>query len=100
MACELRVLAMVAGTEPTGLVAEAGAAIAATGSWQRSFEVRMGAGPAVTISGGDDAGYLVAISWGSQYGRMSARALPAAIECADRLAHAFYQSREARLVRD
>lgn len=100
MAYELRVLAVAAGMEPDGFVAEARAAIAVSGSWERFFEVRMGAGPAVTISGLDEAGYLVTVSWGSQDGRLTARALPAAIECADRLAHAFYQMREAKLIRD
>jgi hypothetical protein len=100
MAYELEILDMIAGTQPASLVAVICAAIAAGGSWERAVEVRMGAGPIVGISAGSQGGYEVAVTWGSQHGSLTARALDSAIECADRLAYAFYQMREAKMVLD
>jgi hypothetical protein len=60
----------------------------------------MGAGPTVRISAGGQGGYEVLVAWGSQHGSLTARALDAAIECADRLAHAFYQMRDAKMILD
>jgi hypothetical protein len=100
MAHQLEILDMIAGTEPASLVAVIGAAIAADGSWERAVEVRMNAGPTVGISAGGQGGYEVAVTWGSQHGSLIARALDSAIECADRLAYAFYQMRDANMIQD
>jgi hypothetical protein len=100
MAYKLEILDMIAGTEPASLVAAVGAAIAASGSWERFVEVRMIAGPKMRINPLAKAGYEVAVTWGSQHGTLTARALETAIECADRLAYAFYQMRDAKLDQD
>ncbi|MGB6455887.1 MAG: hypothetical protein WBH47_15540 [Streptosporangiaceae bacterium] len=99
MAYQLEILDMIAGTEPA-LVAAVGAAIAASGSWERFVEVRMSAGPTVRINPAGQGRYEVAVTWGSQRGTLTARALENAIECADRLAYAFYQMRDANMVQD
>ena len=90
----------MAGTESACLVAAIGAAIAASGSWERFVEVRMGAGPTVHIRADGHGGYEVAVTWDSQHGNLMARALESAIECADRLAYAFCQMRDARAIQD
>lgn len=100
MAYKLEILNMVAGTEPARLVYEIGAAIAASGSWERFVEVRMSAGPTVRINPAGRGGYEVAVTWGSQHATLTARALDIAIECADRLAYAFYQMRDAKMIQD
>lgn len=100
MTYKLEILDIVAGTEPASLVAAVGAAIAASGSWERFVEVRMGAGPRVRINPSGQVGYDAEVSWGSQHGTVTACALEAAIECADRLAYAFYQMRDAKLDQD
>ncbi len=100
MAYQLEILDMIAGTEPASLVARVGAAIAASGSWERFVEVRVSAGPTVRINRAGQGGYEVAVTWGSQHGTLTARALETAIECADRLAYAFYQMRDAKMVQD
>ncbi len=100
MAYQLEILDMIAGSELASLVAAAGAAIAASGSWERIVEVRMSAGPSVRINPAGQGGYEVAVTWGSQHGTLTAGALDTAIECADRLACAFYQMRHAKLVQD
>lgn len=52
------------------------------------------------ITNDHDGGYEVLVNWGSQHGNLTARALEPAIECADLPAYAFYQMREAKLIRD
>ena len=100
MAYQLEILDANARTEPASLVVAIGAAIAASGSWERLVEVRVSAGPAVRIRADGRGGYEVAVSWGSQHGNLVACALASAIECADRLAYAFYQMRDAKLIQD
>ena len=100
MAYQLEVLDMIAGTEPASVLDEIGAAIAVSGSWERFVEVRMSAGPRVRINAGGQGGYEVPVTWGSQLGNLTARTLESAIECADRLAHAFYQMRDAKVIQD
>jgi len=100
MGYQLRILDAIAGADPAGLLAEAGRAITAGGSWERFVEVRMSAGPIVRITGDGRSGYEVSVGWGSQEGRLRARALQSAIECADRLAHVFYEMRGAGMIRD
>jgi hypothetical protein len=99
MAYHLQVLDMIADTAPS-LIPEVGAAITADGFWERFVEVRMGAGPRVCITADGQDGYKVSVAWGSQNGNLKARALEPAIECADRLAYAFYQMRAGGVVRD
>jgi hypothetical protein len=100
MAYRLQILSMVADTAPVSLIPEIGAAITADGFWERFVEVRMGAGPTVRITADGQDGYKVSVSWGSQAGNLSARALESAIECTDRLAYVFYQMRAAGMARD
>jgi hypothetical protein len=100
MAYQLRILDEVADREPASLAAAVGAATAVSGAWERFVEVRMGAGPTVRITTDHDGGYEVLINWGSQHGNLTARGLQPAIECADRLAYAFYQMREGKLIQD
>ena len=100
MAYQLRILDTIADTEPASLAAEVGAVTAVSGTWERFVEVRMSAGPTVRITTDHDGGYEVLVNWGSQHGNLAARALEPAIECADRLAYAFYQMREAKLIQD
>ncbi len=100
MAYQLQILSVIAGTEPAELAAAADAAIAASGSRERVVEVRMSAGPTVRINPAGQGGYEAAVSRGAQHGNLTARAVEAAIECADRLACAFYQMRDAKLVQD
>ena len=100
MAYQLRILDAIADTEPASLVAAVGAVTAVSGAWERFVEVRMSAGPTVRITTDHDGGYKVLVNWGSQHGNLAARALEPAIECADRLAYAFYQMREAKLIQD
>lgn len=100
MAYKLEVLDMIAGTEPASLVAAVGAEISTSGAWERLVEMRMSAGPTVRIWPAGQGGYKVAVTWGSQHGTLIARALDTAIECADRLAYAFYQMRDAKLILD
>jgi len=100
MAYQLRILDSVAGREPASLASAVGAATAVSGAWERFVEVRMSAGPTVRITSDHDGGYGVSVNWGSQHGNLMARALEAAIECADRLAYVFYQIREAMLIQD
>src|SRR5258706_1459259 len=66
MAYQLRILAGFAETNPAALIGEVDAAITTDGSWERYFEVRMGAGPTVHIAHEDKVDYVVAVSWGSQ----------------------------------
>jgi len=89
MAYQLRILDAIEDTEPASLAAAVGAATAVSGAWERFVEVRMSAGPTVRITTGHDGGYEVMVNWGSQHGNLTARALEAAIECADRLAYSF-----------
>jgi hypothetical protein len=100
MAYQLRILDAIADTEPASLAAAVGAATAVRGAWERFVEVRMSAGPTVRIATDHDGGYEVLVTWGSQLGNLRAHALEPAIECADRLAYAFYQMREAKLIQD
>jgi hypothetical protein len=100
MAYQLRVLDAIASTAPASLIPAIGTAIAADGCWEHFVEVRMSAGPAVCITAGGQAGYKVAVTWGSQCGKLEVGSLESAIECADRLAHAFYQMRDAGMVQD
>lgn len=100
MACKLEILDMIAGAEPASLVPAVGAGIAASGTWELFVEVRMSAGPTVRIWPAGQGGYAVAVTWGSQHATLTARALDTAVECADRLAYAFYQMRDAQLVQD
>jgi hypothetical protein len=100
MAYQLQILAMVADTEPASLIPEVSAAITADGSWERFVEVRMSAGPTVRITPHDQASYEVSIRWGSQDAHLKARTLLSAIECADRLAYAFYQMRDANMIQN
>jgi hypothetical protein len=58
----------------------------------------MSAGPTVRIVAAGQDGYEVSVTWGSQHGNLTARGLQPAIECADRLAYAFYQMRDAKLI--
>jgi hypothetical protein len=98
MAYQLRILAGFADTEPAALLGEVEAAISAAGSWERLFEVRMGAGPTVRIACGDNVGYVVSVSWGSQSAHFNVRTLLSAIECADRIAYVFYEMRDAEMI--
>lgn len=100
MAYQLEILNMFAGTESASLVGAVGAAIAASGSWERFVEVRMSAGLTVRVNPAGQGGHEVAVTWGSQQGILTAHGLETAIECADRLAYAFYQMRDAKLVLD
>jgi hypothetical protein len=100
MAYQLRILDAIGDTEPASLATAVGAATAVSGVWERFVEVRMSVGPTVRITTDHDGGYGVLVNWGSQHGNLTARALEPAIECADRLAHAFYQMREAKLIQD
>lgn len=99
MPYQLQVLDMIAGS-PASVVDQIRAAIAVSGCWERFVEVRMSAGPTVRVSAGGHGGYAVAVTWGSQHGNLTARTLESAIECADRLAYAFYQMRDSKLVQD
>jgi hypothetical protein len=98
VAYQLRILHGVADADPACLAGEVDAAITADGFWELYAEVRMGAGPMVRISGDSRAGYEVRVSWGSQDGHLRARSARSAVECADWLASAFYEMRDARLV--
>ena len=100
MEYELRILDAITDAEPAGFVEEVAAAISADGSWERFIEVRMGAGPTVRITPQNKAGYAVSVDWGSQGGHLNARTLEYAIECADRLAYAFYKMRDAAMIQD
>jgi hypothetical protein len=57
MAYQLKILDAIADTEPTSLLAAIGAAIAASGSWERFVEVRMSAGPTVRMKAGGQGRY-------------------------------------------
>jgi len=98
MAYQLRILAGFAETNPAALIGEVEAAITTDGSWERYFEVRMGAGPTVHIAHEDKVDYVVAVSWGSQSAHLKVRTLLSAIECADRIAHVFYEMRDAEMI--
>ena len=100
MAYQLQILVAVADSEPASLIPEVSAAITADGSWERFVEVRMSAGPTVRISADGPASYEVSLSWGSQGAHLKACTLPAAIECADRVAYAFYQMRDAKMIQE
>jgi hypothetical protein len=100
MVYHLRILDAIAGTAPASLAVAVDAAAAASGTWECFVEVRMSAGPTVRITADRDGGYEVLVKWGSQHGNLMARALEPAVESADRLAYAFYQMREAKLVQD
>jgi hypothetical protein len=100
MAYELEILDGIAGAEPSSIIAAIDAAIAASGSWERFVEVRMSAGPTVCITADGQDGYEVSVTWGCQHGNLMARDLQSAIECADRLAYAFYQMRDAKMIQD
>jgi len=99
MAYQLGILDAIADTEPASLAAAVDAATAASGAWERFVEVRMSAGPTVRITTDHDC-YEVLVKWGSQHGNLRARAPEPAIENADRLAYAFHQMREAKLIQD
>ena len=99
MAYQLRILAGFSDTEPAALIGEVGAAITTSGSWERYFEVRMGAGPTVHVAHEDKMNYFVAVSWGSQSADLEVRTLLSAIECADRIAYVCYEVRDAEMIR-
>ncbi len=44
--------------------------------------------------------FEVSVTWGSKDGNLRACTLQAGIECADRLAYAFYQMRDAKIAQD
>jgi hypothetical protein len=100
VAYQLQILDAIAGTEPASLIAVVGAAITADGSWERFVEIRMSAGPTVCITADAQDDYRVSVTWGTQDCSVIARTLPSAIECADQLAYAFYQMRDAKLIQD
>jgi hypothetical protein len=100
MAYHLQILDAIADTAPASLIPAVGTAITADGFWERFVEVRMSAGPTVCIAADGQDGYKVSVTWGSQNGNLKARAVQSAIECADRLAYAFYQMRDAGMVQD
>jgi hypothetical protein len=58
----------------------------------------MSAGPTVRITHRGNAGYVTSVIWGSQSAYLSARTLPSAIECADRIAYVFYEMRHAEMI--
>ncbi len=95
MAYDLEVLN--SGTHKTAddLTPKVSAAITANGHWTEFFEVRMAAGPTVTIEGGSDSseGYRVTVEWGTQQATTQAQSLPMSIQAADRLAKVFYDVR-------
>jgi hypothetical protein len=98
MAYQFQILWTAAGTGPASLIREVDGAITADGYWERFVEVRMSAGPTVRIAADGQASYQVSVSWGSQEGHLKARTLQSAIECADRLAYAFYEMRDAKMI--
>lgn len=98
VAYQLRILDVIADAEPAGLIPEVSSAISSDGSWERFVEVRMSAGPTVRITADGPASYHVSVSWGVQDGHLKTRTLQSAIECADRLACAFYEMRDARMI--
>jgi hypothetical protein len=77
------------------LTPEVTAAITANGNWTQFFEVRMAAGPTVTIEPDSDSseGYRVTVGWGTQQATTQAESLPMSIQAADRLAKVFYDVR-------
>ncbi len=77
------------------LVPEVIAAISANGHWTEFFEVRMAAGPTVTIESTSQSseGYRVTVGWDTQQATTDANSLLLAIQAADRLAKVFYDVR-------
>ena len=93
VAYHLKIL-LRAGQEDGVVRADIRSAIDRDGEWTRFIEVRMAAGPTVTVrpmpgSEGDEA----IVRWGSQTAHASTAALDDAIEVADRLANALYEIR-------
>jgi hypothetical protein len=54
----------------------------------------------VRIKADGQDGYEVLVTWGCQNVNIMARDLRSAIECAGRLAYAFHQMREAKMIPD
>jgi hypothetical protein len=94
---------VLAPTEPGVPILRADVAEALTshGVWERFVEVRMGAGPTVRIErivGTADV-FEVEVSWGlAQVARSRVHGQEAALESADRLAHALYEIRASSRV--
>jgi hypothetical protein len=95
MAYELEVLNGQTRKTAEELVPEVTAAISANGHWTEFFEVRMAAGPTVTIEGSSPSsdGYRVTVGWNPQQATTEADSLLLAIQAADRLAKVFYDLR-------
>jgi hypothetical protein len=85
------------------LRAEVAEALAADGAWEQFVEVRMGAGPTVRIereASMPDV-FDVEVTWGqAQVARSRVHGEDAALESADRLAHALYEVRSASRIAD
>lgn len=96
----LQVLASVTGAAPADLAESVSQAINERGRWEQFVELRMGAGPTVAIELTETPQPAVraSVNWGSQAAHADVSTVEAAIEAADRLAHAFYEMREQQRV--
>jgi hypothetical protein len=97
---QLRILAQSADVGLDDLVEDAESVISADGVWREFFEVRMSAGPAVRVERQGKEAFAVSVSWGTQNGHVQVADLRSAIECADRMAYAFYEMRRSGLISD
>jgi hypothetical protein len=94
MAYDLEMLNSGVRKTADDLAPEVKTAIAANGQWTEFFEVRMAAGPTVTIEGESQSSYRVTVGWGTQQATTGAKSLSMSIQAADRLAKVFYDVRK------
>lgn len=93
MAYSLNILNDDAAISLAELAEKVAPLIDSEGGWSHFFEVRMGAGPTVTIGEFTTAGLDVIVTWDEQYAESPASSLIVAEQLADRLATAFYEER-------
>lgn len=69
--------------------------IDSSGRWEQFIEMRMGAGPTLSVEAPSSVSesFAVSVSWGSQRATADVIGLPGALEVADRLAYTFYEIR-------
>lgn len=70
-------------------------AIDRTGRWEEFIELRMAAGPTVSLTApnSESESFAVDVTWGSQRATADVIGLVGALEVADRLAYEFYKIR-------
>lgn len=77
-------------------IAAIASAVGAAGRWEFFVELRMAAGPTVSVEPSPEShgGHVTTVTWGSQRACAVLDSIEGALAAADRLAFAFYEMRD------